>query len=76
MLIVLPKLYKLDKSDQLWDKHQQDETRQISKISKTEALQKHEINQFNIAQERSISLMLENTLQCYYRRGKEVGQSL
>ena len=30
VLIVLPKLYKLGKSDQLWDKHQQDETRQIS----------------------------------------------
>ena len=59
-----------------------DETRQISKrgLMKvrlvTEASQKHEINQFNIAQERAFSLMLENTLQCYYRRGKEVDQSL
>ena len=75
-------MYKLGKSDQLWDKNQQDETRQISKrgLMKvrlvTEAWQKHEINQFNIAQERAFSLMLENTLQCYYRRGKEVDQSL
>ena len=74
MLIVLPKLYKLRKNDQLWDEHQQDETRQIS--IPPEVSQKHEINQFNIAQERAVSLMLENTLQCYYRRGKEVGQSL
>ena len=65
------KVVKLGKSDQLRDKHQQDETRQISNPS-----QKHEINQFNVAQERAVSLMLENTLQCYYRRGKEVGWSL
>ena len=82
MLIILPKLYKLGKSDQLWDKNQQDETRQISKrgLMKVrlvnEASQKHEINQFNIAQKGAFSLMLENILQCYYRRGKEVDQSL